>query len=442
MTSANRLLALLWAIGLFFSQTPVCAQPESRPPNVLLILSDDQAWTDYGFMGHPVIQTPNLDRLARESAVFSRGYVPTSLCRPSLASLITGVYPHQHQVTGNDPVSVAEAGKPKYQNADYLRLNKNLIERFQSQSRLPELLAQKGYVSFQSGKWWEGEFSTGGFTNGMTYGDATRGGRHGDAGLKIGRDGLKPIYDFIESAGTKPWFVWYAPIMPHQPHNPPDRLLKKYQAGVMSVHVAKYYAMCEWFDETCGELLDHLKATGMEENTLVFYVADNGWIQNPDQPRFDERSKRSPYDGGIRTPIMIRWPGHIAPEEYPDRLTSSLDFVPTVCVAAGVPIDEKLPGIDLLRVSNQNGISQRDTLFGEIFDHDLHDLDDPEKSLLFRWCIEGNWKLIQSHTDQSLQLFDLAGDPHEKMNLAEQHADVAKRLLAKIEAWYPAKKSR
>ena len=330
MILANKHLTTLWFFCLLLPQCLAFSQTETRPPNVLLILSDDQAWTDYGFMGHPVIQTPNLDRLARESAVFPRGYVPTSLCRPSLASLITGLYPHQHQVTGNDPVFVGEAGKPRYENADYLRLNKNLIERFQSQSRLPELLAQQGYVSFQSGKWWEGDFSTGGFTEGMTHGDATRGGRHGDAGLKIGREGLRPIVDFIESAGTQPWFVWYAPILPHQPHNPPERLLKKYQAEGTSIHVAKYYAMCEWFDETCGELLDHLKANGMEENTLVFYVTDNGWIQNPNQPRFDERSKRSPYEGGIRTPILIRWPGQIAPEKYPDTLASSLDFVPDI----------------------------------------------------------------------------------------------------------------
>jgi uncharacterized sulfatase len=271
----------------------------------------------------------------------------------------------------------------------------------------------------------------------MTHGDANRGGRHGDAGLTIGRQGLKPIVDFMDSSGSKPWFVWYAPILPHQPHNPPERLLKKYRDKSSSVHVAKYFAMCEWFDESCGELLDHLEAKGLDQNTLVFYVADNGWIQNPDQPRFDERSKRSPYDGGIRTPIMIRWPGHIAPAEFPDTLATSLDFVPTVSAAAGIPIESKLPGIDLLEVCKQNGVSNRDTLYGEIFDHDLRDLDDPTKSLLFRWCIEGNWKLIVSNTDQSLQLFDLATDPNEKENLAEKYPDIAKRLKERIEAWYP-----
>src|SRR5437667_348423 len=137
------------------------AQPER--PNIVLIISDDQGAGDYGFQGHPHVQTPHLDHLA--------------------AARLT-------------------------------------------------------------------------FTHGMT-----KGARHGDAGLTIGRQGLQPIYDFVADARRqqKPFFVWYAPFMPHTPHTPPDRLFQKYAAKTPSPHIARYWAMCEWFDETCGELLGHLE---------------------------------------------------------------------------------------------------------------------------------------------------------------------------------------
>lgn len=207
-------------------------------PNIVMIISDDQAWTDYGFMGHPQIQTPNIDRLAAGSAVFKRGYVPTALCRPSLATMITGLYPHQHGITGNDPSP--ETAKPN--SSEYAKLREQLISKLDRVATLPRLLAQAGYLSHQSGKWWEGPYQRGGFTHGMTQGfPASPSGRHGDEGLSIGRQGLEPIFQFIELANRdqKPFFIWYAPFLPHTPHNPPERFLKKYQDKVDSPFVAK-----------------------------------------------------------------------------------------------------------------------------------------------------------------------------------------------------------
>ena len=113
--------------------------------------------------------------------------------------------------------------------------------------------------------------------------DPGRGGRHGDAGLTIGRQGMQPITDFIDLAlqENQPFFLWYAPFLPHTPHNPPERLLKKYREDGRSRFVARYYAMCEWFDETCGQLLDYLDRKKLAEDTLIVFVTDNGWIQNP-----------------------------------------------------------------------------------------------------------------------------------------------------------------
>ncbi|HAW98266.1 MAG TPA: sulfatase, partial [Opitutae bacterium] len=164
-------------------------------PNVLYIISDDQAWTDYGFMGHAHIKTPHLDQLAKQSVVFKRGYVPTALCRPSLVTLINGQYAHRHGVTGNDP-----SPKNYAKGEDYNQKRARLITYLDRFATLPKLLGKKGYLSHQSGKWWEGNYKHGGFTHGMTRGFPQPGGRHGDDGLKIGRPGLKPIEEFVDHA--------------------------------------------------------------------------------------------------------------------------------------------------------------------------------------------------------------------------------------------------
>ena len=405
-------LTSLW-IGLIDMEIAPAAD---APPNVVIILSDDQAWTDYGFMGHPQIKTPHLDKLAAQSLIFTRGYTPTSLCRASLMTIITGQYPRQHLVTGNDP--------PKGTD------RREMLKHVRRAATLPKLLGEKGYVSFQSGKWWEGNFAEGGFTAGMTHGDPTRGGRHGDLGLKIGREGLQPIYDFLESNRGKPFFLWYAPMLPHQPHNPPERLLSKYRDKTDSEHVAKYWAMCEWWDETCGELLSHLDKQGLAENTLVVYVTDNGWIQDPAAAKFAPRSKRSPYEGGIRTPIMIRWPAKLKPQRDEKTLVSTIDLAPTILAACGVSPTKEMTGVNLL--DSGKAPAQRNAVYGEIYEHDVVDINDPVPGLLFRWCIAGDWKLIESADYKVRELYNVATDPREERNVAaseQQRLDELNELI-------------
>jgi arylsulfatase A-like enzyme len=410
---------LCWT-SLLIGLVPVEIAPAAdAPPNVVIILSDDQAWSDYGFMGHPHIKTPHLDKLAAQSLVFTRGYTPTSLCRASLMTIITGQYPRQHLVTGNDP--------PKGTD------RREMLKHVRRVATLPKLLGEKGYVSFQSGKWWEGNFAEGGFTAGMTHGDPARRGRHGDDGLKIGREGLQPIYDFLESNRGKPFFLWYAPMLPHQPHNPPERLLAKYRDKTDSEHVAKYWAMCEWWDETCGELLGHLDKQGLAENTLVVYVTDNGWIQDPAAAKFAARSKRSPYEGGIRTPIMVRWPGKLKPQRDEKTLVSTIDLAPTILAACGASPAQEMTGINLLDVATGK-LEPRDAVFGEIYDHDVVDLDRPEPGLLFRWCIAGDWKLIESSDGKTRELFNIARDPREERDAARDNASRVEGLAKRIAA--------
>jgi uncharacterized sulfatase len=401
----------------------------ARRPNVVLIISDDQAWTDYGFMGHKTVRTPRLDRLASQSLVYTRGYVPTSLCRPSLATISTGLYPHQHRIVGNDPNRATRG--PGWRE--------EMIKHFEQLPTIARLLGRAGYVSFQTGKWWEGHHSRGGFTEGMTHGDPKRGGRHGDAGLAIGRKGLKPIFDFLARHKGKPFFLWHAPFLPHTPHNPPKRLLDKYTAPDRPLPIARYYAMCEWFDETCGQLLDGLDERGLSDNTLVVYVCDNGWVQWPGKrPSFDAlRGKRTPYEGGVRTPIMFRRPGRIKPRRDEQTLASSIDLAPTILAACGLKPTADMPGLNLLDAAAR---AKRKAVFGEAFGHDIVKFADPASGLQHRWCIEGRWKLIVSQGGDvpgpKVQLYDVIADPHEKSNLAATNGDKVKRLRALIDGWW------
>lgn len=458
----RRLGAFVMSLGLLVVRPALAA----APPNLVFIISDDHAWTDYGFMGHKQIATPNLDRLAARSALFTRGYVPTALCRPALATFANGLYAHQHKVTGNDPAVLAAPGAPDAapakgkgkakaagEPAEYAALRERLIANFYQQPSIAKLLGQQGYLSHQSGKWWEGSFQRGGFTHGMTRGFPQPGGRHGDDGLKIGREGMEPVFQFMDHAVAeqKPFFLWYAPFMPHTPHTPPERLFQKYKAkGIVSDHVARYYAMVEWFDETCGQLLDRLDAKGLTRNTLIVYVADNGWIQQENAAGYAPRSKQSANEGGVRQPIMFSWPGVIQPGRRGEQLCSSVDIVPTALAAAGVSAPKNLPGYDLLPVLKSGQPTPRKEVFGETFDHDVANLDRPEDTLLYRWVIDGRWKLLltydgkvgryaSSHprTEKRPQLFDVLADPHEDKNLAAQNPEVVARLAARLQAWWP-----
>ena len=213
--------------------------------------------------------------------------------------------------------------------------------------------------------------------------------------------------------------------------------------------------MCEWFDETVGELLSHLDDKGHSGDTLVVLVTDNGWIQRTPETEippgwelaFAPRSKQSPYDGGTRTPIILRWPGVIEPARY-ETLVSSIDLAPTILAAAGADTPPEMSGVSLLDIVH--GVSvDRTAIFGEGFAHDIADIDAPQKSLLYRWCIEGRFKLlltddgqvgrykvVHPQTRQQVELYDLEADPFETRNLAEEHPRIVARLSGRIADWW------
>jgi arylsulfatase A-like enzyme len=211
--------------------------------------------------------------------------------------------------------------------------------------------------------------------------------------------------------------------------------------------------MCEWFDETVGDLVARVERLGMAQNTIFVYIADNGWIQQPNGNGYAPRSKQSPYEGGVRQPILFRWDKVIQPRSY-DDLVSAVDIVPTLLSATGAKAPVDLPGVDLLGLIRDGQPLKREIVFGEGFSHDVLDMNDLEATLLYRWAIRGRWKLIltydgevgkryaSSHprSERGPQLFDVEADPFENRNLAKQHPQLVAELAQKIAGWWPVSK--
>ncbi len=442
------------------------ATETAHRPNVVYIISDDQAFGDYGFMGNRHVHTPNIDALAARSARYVNGYVPSSVCRPSLATMLTGLYPHQHGVYFNHPPP-GFRGLSQMPTAEaYYQARQAAVDHFKRFPTLPAILRKAGYVSFQAGKHWEGTYQDAAFDEGMTVnkpcfdqpwnrklpnGEWVAHG-NGDFGLIIGRKTMKPVFDFIDRNADQPFLLWYAPVLPHEPHDAPAKYRKRFEGNPnVPQHMVAYYANIAWFDETVGQLLDYLDKEDLTKNTLFVYVCDNGWTTQTDSPKQAKRSKRSPFEDGIRTPILLRWDGVIRPATH-EALVNSIDLVPTVLSALGIDCTSyQLPGIDLMpSARGEQQLNADRPVFGEIYPGDATSLGKPEKDIAYRWIRHRSLKLIIPHPDESgkawnryvdrVTLFDLAADPNETTNLAADppFADDVSRMQKLLDDWWSA----
>lgn len=450
---------------------------DTLPPNIVMIISDDQAYRDFGFMGNGVVKTPHLDRLASRSARFLNGYVPSSVCRPSLVTLLTGQYPHEHGVHFNHPPPGFAKLRAMPFDA-YVQARERATSLIQRAPSVPRILSALGYRCLQTGKFWEGHHRNAGFTHGMTRGQPSPienplGLRdyhgNGDAGLSIGRVTMKPIFDFIDDAVDQhgerrhPFFVWYAPFLPHTPHTPPKTLLNQYQGqrGV-APGAAAYLASCTWFDQTVGALLKHIEARGLISDTVFVFVIDNGW-RPLSTGKVDRRTKRSPYDMGLRTPVLLRWDGHLKPATH-HGLVSSVDIAPTLLelVRRALPRDDqvaarnasidavrrRMSGQDLLPAAiGEKPLASDRAVFGEVYPGDATVLGDPSRDIAYRWVRQGRFKLIVPHVrngkvygnyTRSTQLFDVVADPHERtdLGLAKEHRQRVQAMKKLLDAWW------
>lgn len=433
-------LYVLGCVALFTCSAPP-EVPGADRPNIVLVIGDDHGFSDFGFMGSDWVQTPNLDRLAEAGVVFELAHTTSSHCRPSLNTLLTGLLPFQWNYRLNR-LKESEDG-----------FDENFaIEHFRT---LPRLLAEQGYASFQAGKYWEGDFRAGGFTDGMTRSfdpDVPYGGE----GIELGRKTMEPVYRFIEAHTDQPFFLWFAPMLPHIPHDAPAKYSELYEGAGLSNSARAYFANCTRFDDVAGQLLRFLAEKELSRKTLVIYVSDNGWEQAP----FTERAgpleafmgapkgKLSLHDRGFRTPIIVSWPGTIGARRISDQLVSTADLMPTILDYAGVPAPAGLQGISLRPVIEGQAVSERRFVIGSVdslrrvepmrfrsFDEFGTRRDEMHPPAVGFHLRSRDWHYLWYESDRREELYDLGRDPEETHDVAASHPERVARFRAEVERW-------
>jgi arylsulfatase A-like enzyme len=416
----NRWLAialLLCACG------PSPENGEARPPNIVLLISDDHGYRDFGFMGSEIAHTPHLDRLAAEGTLFPFGYATANVCRPSLRSLLTGLHPIQFDIREQQLVRIGIPASPSPPMRDHFHT-------------LPALLAERGYASFQSGKYQEGSYRNAGFTHGMTEASGKAGRKQG---IRIVRETMEPLFSFIDAHLEQPFFVWFAPQIPHLPHNPPKEFYAPYESMKLPWFAPGYYASVTWFDASVGRLIDHLEERGVRERTLIVFVADNGWQAPGPGVDYDyklggHKGKMSLYELGFRTPVIFSWPGEIPAGEVKDDLVSLVDLFPTFLGYAGAPAPSNRPGVDLRPTLEGKAVSTRTDIIGTATALRSDRAGEPAGGAFLR---TRRWHYLWYKDDREA-LFDLNTDPDEEHDVAARHPDVRRKFRNRIRLWSEA----
>ncbi|HCI71261.1 MAG TPA: hypothetical protein DF712_17200 [Balneola sp.] len=412
-------------------------------PNIILLIGDDQGYPYFGFMGADYVKTPNMDQLAKSGTLFTNGYVSQNHCRPSLQTLMTGTLPIDYNQ--NVDRLIEEKSIPE---DSIVNFRHHAMQYFKT---LPKILSQKGYKSFQGGKWWEFNYQNGGFDEGMTTG-WNKGDKEkkdwflkfmGGEGRKLARATMEPVYDFVEANKEDPFFIWFAPELPHYPFDAPDKYYNIYKDEDMTESAKRYYANCTWFDDGIGELIRYLKEQDEFDNTLFVYVNDNGWEQEPDQEfRHDslrwhnggDKGKLSIYDQSFRTPIIFSWNGKIEAGKRSNALMHSADIPATILDYLDIVIPENYFGRSYKALIEDTSKAGRDIIIGQATQMRSED-DMMGMKIEAYWARTENWFFQWNITLETIALFDMNEDPNNDHNLAETYPDIVKDFKAKIEAW-------
>lgn len=415
MSRALKLLPAALALVSCAGHPAGTASPALRDarPNIVLIIADDQNYRDFGFMGSPVAKTPNLDRLAREGTVFPNGYSTSSTERRALASLLTGLYPHQWDARVRGLLRSEAIPDERFAIRDF--------------PTLPRILSKAGYATFQAGTYWEGTFEMGGFSEGMTreMGDDAGLERSGGAGLRIVRDTLEPVYDFLQSHPDEPFFLWLSPSLPHLPHDAPARYRERYAAGEVDELDLGYYANIAWLDDGVGALVDRIDSLGLRSDTLFVFLVDNGWTTGA-SPLGGAKGKGTLHDAGFRTPIVFNWPERVPAGAVNDSLVSIVDLFPTLLAYADAPIPEARPGINLQAAIEEGATPVRDFIVGN---QDVLSLAEGRMiPVTGQFLRSERYHLILSGIARTAQLFDIENDPDEEQNLARREKSLVRSL--------------
>ena len=421
-------------------------------PNIILIIADDVSWDDIGAYGHPSIKTPNLDRLAREGMRFDNAFLTTSSCSPSRSSIITGKYPHM---------------------TDAEQLHWPLPEQ---NVTFVEKLREAGYWTAQAGKWHLGEAVKDRFdliiaegANGFVY--KTGGQESGfkkDTEMSDGSGAQNWIPALNARPKDKPFFLWLAAVDPHRPyfenaitnpHRLSDVRLPPYFPDNEEVRkdFVMYYDEVSRMDAYIGRLDSALKEQRISENTLILFITDNG--------RPFPRDKTTLYDGGIKTPWIVKWPAKVRAGGVSLSMVSSLDIATTFLSLANVPISSNFLGEDFSSILSDPKTEIRDFIFAQDHWHDFADYSRAVRNKRFKYIknyypdlpntpsadalragafqsmikLEAEGKLTEaqrrcfvSPRDQE-ELYDMIEDPYELNNLAKHSAYQNQLLIMRTE---------
>lgn len=419
----------------------------AEKPNVIFILADDLGWGDLGCYGHAQVKSPHIDRLAREGTLFTNFYTNASVCSPSRCAFFTGQYPARHKIHGHY-ASVR-------QNAD--RGMSQWLEP--SVPNLAALLKQSGYATAHIGKWHLGSNSGGPEPTAYGFdvaGTTEKGGSEGPGDDPYFRARSSALFvdegiAFIRQHKSQPFYLQIWTLVPHATLNPTDEQMKVYanqRAGGKDFPHASaaqiFYSSVTDLDTQIGRLLDALDELGLANNTLILFSSDNGpediHIKNAGHSGVGSAGpfrgrKRSLYEGGVRVPGIVRWPGKVPAGRIEDTaVMSAVDWLPTVCKLSDTPVpaSHKLDGEDLsdvlLGASRPRATplmwEWRFRIAGEPFHHS------PELAIR-----EGDWKLLMNPDRSRTELYDLRRDPTQLDNVAEHHPDVVARLGERVLAW-------
>ena len=426
----KHVLAVLSILVAFVVQLPAADAPR---PNVLVIVSDDQGYADVGFQGSKDVPTPHLDALAKSGVRCTSGYVSHAFCSPTRAALLTGRYQQRFGHENNpvyDPLDDKE-GLP-------------LGERL-----LPQFMKDAGYATGWVGKWHLGSSPAHtpwkrGFDE--TFGFIGGGHRFADwqpnerqYTLPLMRNG-EPLPDapahltatfgdeasaFIRRHTDKPWLLYLALNAPHTPHEPTAERLEKF-AQITSPARRKYLAQVSLMDDAIGAVMASLSESGQTQRTLIFFFSDNGGHEPSGSDNGALRGQKGTlYEGGVRVPFLVSWPGKLPAGTVFDAPVSSLDVFATALGVAGqpMPADKKYDGVNLVPfLAGETKTPPHDRLFWRMANKGAHAIR------------EGTWKLVRL-PDMPVELFDLATDLGESKNVAPSNPNVVARLIADLDAW-------
>ncbi len=400
-----------------------------RPPNIVFILGDDHGYPYAGFMGDPLVHTPNLDRLASEGTTFTHAHTTASVCQPAMRTLLSGLHPEQWP--GQRLAHFFASGVLRPPG-----------EQVRDMVTLPRQLARQGYESFQAGKYWEGTFEMAGYDAGMaTHRDPSI---RPNVGADFGRPSIDAMADFLDQRDPeRPFFMQLAPMLPHTPHDPGPEFVLPYIFRGLSSAAIFYYANITRMDEVIGRIIEALETRGLREDTLVVYVSDNGWEQAPDRTHFlgivlgGGRGKASIHEVGFRTPIIFNWPGQIERGVRFDDLVDFFDLHATLLDYAGAPIPPDHPGVSLVERIEGRASPARDHVFGMMRVLRVREGEwtpgsggswvSQETATFIR---TREWRYVQWHDRGEARLFDIEADPYERVDLSADHPG----LMADFEA--------